>query len=340
MKDRVEWVDSLSGIMIIWMILYHIFIFTGNKHSLACEELYKIFFFFMPWFFFKSGMFAKEYSIRNTLLSSIKKLIVPYVVFSVLGYLAYVLQQILLNDVSFESLVKEPAITLLYTGSVLGNLPLWFLLALFFDKLIWQFFKRLKLRNISIAAISLFICFGGYLLDIKQPFFIWYIFSGLFFYSLGHILRNIQFDRTVSIIASVLYIIAIVAFPNSVQMRSNSLEFGYYILWPLTSVSAIIAWNNFANYTEITAQKAMALDKLWGGVRVVGNNSMYLYVTHAMILGPTTVAISSIVKGWNHFWATLLVCILILPLCSMGAKKLLNKIDVIFMRAITIYLHN
>ena len=47
MKKKVEWVEYLNGIMILWMILYHVFIYTGNKHSFVCEELYKVFFFFL-----------------------------------------------------------------------------------------------------------------------------------------------------------------------------------------------------------------------------------------------------------------------------------------------------
>ena len=268
MKERVEWIDFLSGIMIIWMIVYHIFIFTGNKQSLACEEFYKVFYFFMSWFFFKSGMLAKDASLKQVVVSSTKKLLVPYVVFSFLGYWAYFLQQLLLKDLSFDKMVVEPAYVLLYTGSVLGNLPLWFLLGLFFDKILWQFLIYKNMKSYQIAAISLIICFGGYLLEIKQPFYIWFTFSGLFFYSLGNILKNIQFGEAFRLVAIVLYIIAITIFPNSVQMRSNSLEFGYYMLWPLTSISAIITWNNFANYSERKVHKTMALEKLWGGGKI------------------------------------------------------------------------
>lgn len=265
MKKRVEWIDFLSGIMIIWMIIYHIFIFTGNKQSLACEELYKVFYFFMPWFFFKSGMLAKDAPLKQVVVSSTKKLLVPYVAFSFLGYLACFLQQLLLKDLSFDKMVVEPAAVLLYTGSVLGNLPLWFLLGLFFDKVLWQVLIKKNITNYYIAVISLIICFGGHILGIKHFFYIWFTFSGLFFYSLGNILKDIQFAQAFRISAIVVYIIAIVALPNSVQMRSNSLEFGYYMLWPLTSVSAIIAWNNFAICTERKVYKIMALEKLWGG---------------------------------------------------------------------------
>lgn len=85
MKERIEWLDYLSGLLIVWKIVYHAFIYTGNKHILICEELYRAFYFFMPWFFFKSGMFAVEKTIKVCVIFSAKKLLVPYVIFSILG---------------------------------------------------------------------------------------------------------------------------------------------------------------------------------------------------------------------------------------------------------------
>lgn len=172
MKDRIGWIDFLSGVMIIWMILYHIFIFTGNKESLVCEDLYRIFFFFMPWFFFKSGMFAKEIPLKSVIASGFKKLLVPYFLFSIFGYIAYLIQQVIISDISVDSMLIDPAITLLFTGSVLGNLPLWFLLALFLDKVLWQVLIRLRLKNYHIALLSFVICFGGYFGGVKIPFYL------------------------------------------------------------------------------------------------------------------------------------------------------------------------
>lgn len=323
MKDRVKWVDFLSGEMIIWMILYHIFIFTGNKQSLVCEDLYRIFFFFMPWFFFKSGMFARETPILRSFVFGLNKLLVPYVLFSVFGYIAYAIQQIIINDITVESMIAEPAITLLYTGSVLGNLPLWFLLALFFDKVLWQVLIKNHLKNFHVALLSFVICFGGHLFGIKIPFYLWFTFSGLFFYSMGEILKSFQFNQFVFVISLILYAIAIFIFPNSVQMRSNSLEFGYYFLWPVTSLAAIIFWNNFSYKIESIEKRVTLLNKVWGGVRIVGHNSIYLFITHSLILVPVSAALYNRFDNHEQFWIMCIVLLVLLPFFSMLAKRLL-----------------
>jgi len=266
MKKKVEWVEFLSGIMILWMILYHVFIYTGNKQSFVCEELYKVFFFFMPWFFFKSGMFAKNTSIKECITPSFRSLLVPYVVFSVFGYGAYVLQQIILGETTIHKMIIEPAATLLFTGSILGNLPLWFLLALFLVKVLYQLLSKIKMNSIQIAALSLLVCYMGHVLGIKTPFYIWNAFSGLLFYSLGNMFKSMQFNRTIACVSLVLYVVAIFILPNSVQMRSNSLEMGCYLMWPITSVAAVVVWNNAAKYFEhIQGKTTVARIAMGGG---------------------------------------------------------------------------
>lgn len=327
MKDRIGWIDFLSGVMIIWMILYHIFIFTGNKESHICDGLYRIFFFFMPWFFFKSGLFVKERPIKSVIVSGFKKLLVPYLLFSFLGYIAYVIQQVIISDISVDSMLVDPMITLLFTGSVLGNLPLWFLLALFFDKVLWQIFIKLKLKNYHIALLSFIICFVGYFFEIKIPFYLWFTFSGLLFYSMGDAFRNMQFKHIVVLLAIILYTIAIIFFPNSVQMRSNSLEFGYYALWPVTGLAAIIVWNNISYRIESIKSRMPLLNKVWGGVSLVGHNSLYLFITHSLILVPTSVAVKSQFTELGQFCIVSLVVVALLPILSLSAKSLLDTVE-------------
>lgn len=327
MKERIRWIDFLSGVMIIWMILYHIFIFTGNKEAQICDGLYKIFFFFMPWFFFKSGMFVKEIPIKNVIVSGFKKLLVPYFLFSIFGYIAYVIQQVIISDISVDSMFIDPAITLLFTGSVLGNLPLWFLLALFLDKVLWQIFIKLKLNNYIIALLSFIICFGGYLGGIKIPFYLWFTFSGLFFYSMGDFFRYLQFKDIIFLLAIILYVIAILFFPNSVQMRSNSLEFGYYALWPVTGLAAIIVWNNLSYKIETIKSRMTLLNKVLGGVSLVGHNSLYLFITHSLILVPASAAVKSHFTNLGQFCVVFFVVATLLPVFSIFAKSLLDTVE-------------
>lgn len=52
MNKRLSYIDNVAGIMILWMILGHCSLFSG-----FCVPGYSILGFYMPWFFYKSGMF-------------------------------------------------------------------------------------------------------------------------------------------------------------------------------------------------------------------------------------------------------------------------------------------
>ena len=61
-KGRVAHIDMAAGIMILWMMLGHV---GASRLGFTTPEfvtcLRRVFFFFMPWFFYKSGIF---FSIR------------------------------------------------------------------------------------------------------------------------------------------------------------------------------------------------------------------------------------------------------------------------------------
>ena len=309
------------------MVLYHAFIFSGNKQTVVCEDLYRVFFFFMPWFFFKSGMFAKTTSLMSCITSSFRKLLIPYMVFSVFGYAAYAVKQIILGDISIQRMIIEPASSLIFTGSISGNLPLWFLLGLFFARVFWQLFTLIKLNRIQIGFLSFLICFLGHVLAIKYPFYLWFAFSGLLFYTLGDIFKTIQHKRGCFFLCVVLYILAIIVFPNSVQMRSNSLEMGFYFLWPITSMAAIVVWNNGSRLFEHIQGKTLATRMLWRGGQLIGHNSMYIYVSHSLIIVPVSAACTNISND-AHFVILCVALMLLLPIFTFCTKYILEKVDI------------
>lgn len=59
-SDRKDYLDVVCGIMISWMILGHIIANCDLKESMFYTIGNRLFPFFMPWFFFKSGMFYKQ----------------------------------------------------------------------------------------------------------------------------------------------------------------------------------------------------------------------------------------------------------------------------------------
>lgn len=78
--------DALQGLLISYMIMVHAFQWANIKNDTFNEYASYIMFFFMPWFFYKSGMFHHSTSdLRTTLNKLARKLLIPYLVFSLLG---------------------------------------------------------------------------------------------------------------------------------------------------------------------------------------------------------------------------------------------------------------
>ena len=80
MNKRVFYLDNLSGLLIIEMIfLCHIRILSVMiPDSGFLYQLQYFLIFFMPWFFFKSGMFYGR-NLKHDITKDAKKLLVPFV---------------------------------------------------------------------------------------------------------------------------------------------------------------------------------------------------------------------------------------------------------------------
>lgn len=69
--NRVPYVDHVSGLLIMYMILYHCLQWSDlNYVNRSCWMMPLSFFMF--WFFYKSGMFCKEKTCKEILLGGVK----------------------------------------------------------------------------------------------------------------------------------------------------------------------------------------------------------------------------------------------------------------------------
>lgn len=55
---RDDSLDGVCGLLIIWMISMHAAQWSGVKGTTFFNVATHVFFYFMPWFYFKGGMFA------------------------------------------------------------------------------------------------------------------------------------------------------------------------------------------------------------------------------------------------------------------------------------------
>lgn len=78
LSSRNKSVDWIAGLLTLVVIVQHID--DLSDHSFWWDEsgLWKVFYFYMPWFFFKSGTFEKYRPIRETYKKVWTRLVVPY----------------------------------------------------------------------------------------------------------------------------------------------------------------------------------------------------------------------------------------------------------------------
>ena len=132
---------SFAALMILWMILVHVFQTTHLTESSVYLTLYRILFFFIPWFCFKAGMFEKTMPDKVCFEKNFKRLMIPYFVFTGIGCMIHPISLYFAHDPeilkhAILSLVKG----LLVEGGTTANAPVWFLFSLFVAKMLYNKF--------------------------------------------------------------------------------------------------------------------------------------------------------------------------------------------------------
>lgn len=148
--------DSVGGILLVHMILFHC-----CQWAHVNDRLQTVLFFFMTWFFFKSGLFYRVSSLKEEVCKSFKRLIVPFIIFSVPGTIVLWIKYFSEGNLTIHSMISSVS-QILVIGSPLGNLPLWFLTSLFSVRILYSLvFNHLKtsvLRGGNSFAVSYLDC--------------------------------------------------------------------------------------------------------------------------------------------------------------------------------------
>lgn len=262
--QRYNGIDAIAGIMIINMMTYHCY--TLPFHIFLS--------FFMPWFFFKSGMFYKRQNIKDCITTSASKLLYPFMTFTIIGWFVECVIFLSEGDHYWTDYITIPLKELFYDGSLYGNKPLWFLFSFFVVKVIFSFVENNIKYPIVVILPAIVLAYISYLYGNPLPRYFANVCSGLAFFSMGYVFRKIQFLTPVSIIAIIAYLLFVVFEISSVDMFPNTLVRGNYLLWIVFSFVGCIAFNSIF-------EKIPYRFKL---LSFVGKNSMVLYVTHFIIL--------------------------------------------------------
>lgn len=152
-------IDCVSGVLIIYMIFTHICQLSFNTGWPIYINSLQIFYCYMFFFFFKSGLYFKYESEKwNNIKKNTKKLLIPYIKYT---FYAYILHSILTyynsNSFNLNLMTIRPLKEILLYGSFSGNLPLWFLLTLFLVKIITNCIYDKFNKYLALIAIFIVI---------------------------------------------------------------------------------------------------------------------------------------------------------------------------------------
>ncbi len=186
-NKRIDFIDVAKGIGIILVVLGHL-----NSAEQPIRNF--IYSFHMPLFFILSGVFFNEKTeFKHLLLKSIKTLLIPYLIFVAVDALVY----IIINNFQWEAVdfaIKTRLISMTGIRLRITNLPLWFMFALFFTRILYYFIYKIRaLEVITIVA-------GVVLVTVAKEF--WYppkcmyivALPCILFYSLGYRLKRHIFN--------------------------------------------------------------------------------------------------------------------------------------------------
>ena len=350
--NRLPWLDFASGIMILWMIVYHaigcawgyeirdlwgitdasllpegVHAFINSNGKLEVLNPCLVFpwlYFFMPWFFYKSGQFFKKTSIKDLWKKDSQKLLRTFVIWSAIGYIFYLLIGLLNDSLTLRNTTYSIVRGLFLTGKVPINTPLWFLLTLFgvrfvANKILPERGDRYTwVKIVSIVLVGYAICYLAYRFNHRlMPYWVANGAAGLSFFTVGYAMRDFEQKWWVIVPCILVYILGcIFGFPI-VDMWPNQLVAGNYLLWIPVAFCCIVTFNAIC---RLVAQYIRVKPIEW-----VGENAMTIYVAHILIV---TLFIDLVLRRINvtiptHCVIGMIITIyaILLPLCCWRMNK-------------------
>lgn len=302
-KDkRVTYVDQVSGLLIMYMILYHCF--QWSELNYVNRTLWMLpLSFFMFWFFYKSGMFYRDKTCKEILFGGGKKLMVPYVVYSMIGYVLKCVQLLVGGDHDWVHYVLSPVKQIVLEGAVSGNMALWFLPSLLAVQALYALLRR-RLGDVWIVIAGLLVAYMLYAVGFHKPLYVANIPLGLSVYGFGHLMRNVQYEKSVFALTGIAYLAIMLMMRSTIDFRTNMLHGGNYPVAVLFALSGCVVINNLFKRMPF---RISVLE--W-----IGKRSMNFYVMHWLVLLSCSIIFPY--TGWAMLAVMVVACVVVLPMAD------------------------
>ncbi|WMI68443.1 acyltransferase family protein [Mangrovimonas sp. YM274] len=299
-KLRNDTFDKISGVLILWMIIYHAFGWGELKASIIYNVLLKLLFFFIPWFYFKRGMFIKtNQKFSKTLQKEVENLLVPMVVWMSVGYIIVRLPELFNGNYSILKILLSPIFHLIKSGETVGNSSLWFLLSLFIAKMVMFLVLKLSIKNIAILSVGLLVLGAVFKnFNLVLPLGIHNLPLAIFFVCAGYLYNRLELMRKLNkrslVILSITFLALFFFYPSYVDFHVNQVFFGNYCLYVINSLIGIILSINIFRYIKsnslawIGEKSKVFLVLHWPVFQLikllkVSNNYLYVFVLISVV---------------------------------------------------------
>ena len=194
-KKRIDFLDAITALMLLNMMIVHTFSWGGQKSAdTFYAPISSVLFFFMPWFYFKSGIFvSRKRDLKTWIVTDFKRLMVPYISFTIIGALCYYAVEVGINGNNLADIFLTPARRVKQVGSEIVSQHLWFLLSLFLTRLAYRLLPDKVLPVATVASIVIGAALAHW--NILLPFALSTVFPAFFFLMLGKYSRKYIVDE-------------------------------------------------------------------------------------------------------------------------------------------------
>lgn len=313
---RVDYLDVVKGVCIIWMVLYHI------APEYAICDLTKSA--FMPLFFLISGMFFKDsYDFNVFVQKKVSTILIPFTFFYLISYVVYYLLKY-----ACPSLLITHANGILdvFNQRVLFNGPIWFLLSLFFVNVLLFFICKISdLKLVRLLFCILFGVLGFYLgcYEMRLPLFIDVAFSALPFFFFGFLLKNLMIVHHIEKYYYIKYIILLIVLSGTLVFVHSNHNIGFGMRDNSGSATNLVEYFGLILAETCGALFTILLFKYIKRIPIIsyaGRYSIIILCLHHLIYRPVKVILQQIlhfenaVLSWSTFAVTLTLCLALVPL--------------------------
>jgi len=327
-QKRLLWLDNLKAINIFFVVFVH----AGGVKSFITPLILS---FFMPLFFFISGLFAKdsikEQSFKYFLKQRISRLWIPYFYFSIISYINWLILYYFLDKWK-DIPPLQPLLGIFYGVSFWlppSNIALWFLPCLIITEILFFLLIRLPSRKSFIAALFLLSVVGYVVLYFitKTPYrlpwnadlaLIAIVFYGIGYLSKSYIFNDtfIKWHRWLVVIASLMGYITFTFINSPVSFFAGAL--GNYFYFFLAALSGILFWTHIAR-----------MIKTYPLITAIGQNTLVIFALHLLFFQFLTPFFTFVLKIPKSFITESDIGIIIYTIVAMimllKISQLINK---------------